>query len=192
MPNRLRQFLLIALLGILFAEAVAQSPLIKPERKGDSIHIIAPGVHFLTGQALQKLQNGSSVTYAMTLAAFAENARKPVTITREIFTVSYDLWEEKYSVMQNRSGQSISRLSIPAAESWCLENIAIPVRAIPERLSLVLKFDCSEQGSSESAEAQEHSSLTLAGLIDVFGRKKVDAPFHMEAASGLFRIADFR
>jgi hypothetical protein len=193
MQIRLNQFLLIALLGIFFVEAIAQAPLIVPERKGDFIHIVAPGLHFLSGKPMEKLRNGSSITYLMTLAAYTGTTRKPVAAMKETFVVSYDLWEERYSVVQSGSGgHSASRLTSASAESWCFENIRIPLRAIPNQRPFMLRFECSVEEDKENADGMDHSPLTLTGLIEVFGRKKSEAPFHIEAVGGPFRTADLK
>ena len=42
------------------------------------------------------------------------------------FTVSYDVWEEKFSVVRvSDFRRSLMLLSASSAESWCLDNIVI-------------------------------------------------------------------
>jgi len=187
------QFLLPILLGIFLAKAAAQSPSIFPERKGEFVHIAAPGAHFLSGKAMEKLRNGASVTYLMTLAAFSGDSRKPLAATKETFVVSFDLWEERFSIIQSRAGgRSVTRLTAPSAELWCFENLSIPLQAIPEQRTFMLRFECSVVVEKESADGRDHTPLTLTGLIDVFSRKTGDAPFHLQAEGGPFRLVDLK
>ena len=85
---------------------------------------------------------------------------------------SFDLWEEKYSVVQSGAKErSASRLTAAMAEAWCLENMPIPVSGVPGDQPFIVKFECSLE-QNEEKNGENHSSLTLARLIDIFGRKK--------------------
>jgi hypothetical protein len=187
------QILMLVLIGLFCAGSGAQQPSLVPERNGDSIRVTATQLHFLVGKAEEKLRNGAAVTFVMTMAALLENSKKPAVLVRETFVISYDLWEEKYSVVQRKpGGRSASRIAAATAEAWCLGNIAIPVRSIPERRAFMLRFECSIAEEEAPRNEKDNSTLTLAGLIDVFSRKKREEPLHWEAVAGPFRLEELK
>jgi len=182
--------LIVSILGFI---ALSQSRALIVERRGDELHIAAPQLRFLQGKALERLHNGSAVAFLITLTAAAEHARKPAFTLRERFVVSFDLWEEKYSVVQGGpEGRSASRLTSAMAEAWCLENMPVPVRAIPERQQFVIKLECSVDENEAENGNGENSTLTLSGLIDIFGRKGSEAPLRWEASTGPLRLGDIK
>jgi hypothetical protein len=184
---------ILSIIGILGAMALAQSQSLMVERRGDQLQIAAPRLHFLTGKALDKLHNGSTVNYVLALTVSEESGRSPVFFVKERFVVSFDLWEEKYSIVQKGSeGRAISHLSATMAEAWFLENVPIPVRAVPEKKPFVIKFECSINEIEEESESKTDSGLTLAGLIEVFSRKKREEPLHWEASVGPLRLSELK
>jgi dihydroneopterin aldolase len=171
--------------------ALSQPRSLQVERRGDQLHISAPQLRFLQGKALEKLHNGSTVAYAVTLTAVAEHTRKTAFTLRERFVVSYDLWEERYSIVQSgTNSRTVSRLSAMMAEVWILESMTIPVRLIPERQPFMIELACSIEESEAANGNGENSALTLAGIIDIFSRKKSEAPLRWEASSGPLRLSD--
>ena len=129
-----RLILLIAVAGMLSANAQEKSGSLVVENFGDHLRVSAPQMHFLDGKALEMLHNGSTVTYILTLTVAAEQAAKPAFRLQEQFLLSFDLWEEKYSVVQTGpEGRAASRLTPEMAEAWCLENMPIPLQAVPGR-----------------------------------------------------------
>jgi hypothetical protein len=187
------RILLLALAGILGTQASAQSPSLLVERHDGYLRVSAPQLHFLTGRALDRLHDGSTVTYAITLTAVAERSKKPAFLLQERFAVSFDLWEEKYSVVQIRQdGRAASRLTAAMAEAWCLENMPIPVPAVPDRQPFVIRLECSIDASEAENGSISGSGLTLAGLIDVFSRKRNEEPLRWQATSGPLRLSDLK
>jgi len=184
---------ILSIIGILGAMALAQSQSLMVERRGDQLQIAAPRLHFLTGKALDKLHNGSTVNYVLALTVSEESGRSPVFFVKERFVVSFDLWEEKYSIVQKGSeGRAISHLSATMAEAWFLENVPIPVRAVPEKKPFVIKLECAINEIEEESEGKSDSGLTLAGLIEVFSRKKREEPLHWEASVGPLRLSELK
>lgn len=175
------------------ANAPAHPQALRLERVGDHLRVAAPQFHFLSGKAAEKLRNGSTVTFVLTMVIWPEHGRRIPLLRQDSFVVSFDLWEEKYSVAQKRpDGKSASRLSAAAAEDWCLENMAIPVHSIPERQSFMVRLECSVEENEKSDIGDNHSAITLASLIDVFSRRKEAAPIHWEVSAGPFRIEQLK
>ena len=187
-----RHALLLLIFSFLPALRVsAQSISLQPD--GDHMHVKAPQLHFLSGKAVEKLRNGSAVTYIITLAATPSRQRKAALLAREKFVVSFDLWEEKYSVVQDKSGgRAASHLASDMAEAWCLDNMPIPVRSIPDRQPFMIRLECFIEESEGNESGEGYSGLTLAAIIDVFSRKKREEPLRWEAAAGPFLLDDLK
>ena len=187
------RILLIAVAGILSANLLAKSKPMAVEYCGDHLCVTAPQVRFIEGKAVEKLRNGSTVTYVLTLVVSADKNPTAVFIKEERFLVSYDLWEEKYSVIQTGlGGRTASRLTAAMAEAWCLKNMPIPLQAVPEQQSFMVRLECSIEENENGSAGKSSSGLTLAALIDIFSRKRETEPPKWEAAAGPLRLDDLK
>lgn len=184
--------LLMCFAGIVCLQIRAQSrpqPL-SVSRQGNHLRVAAPQLHFLEGKPLEQLRNGASVSYVFTLILPGVSAS--AFHLNERFILSYDLWEEKFSVVQaGPSGHSASHLTAAAAEAWCLDNLQVPLPALSPEKTFAIKLECTVTDEGESS-GESSSGLTLAGLIDIFSRKKHEELPHWEAISGPLRLADFK
>jgi hypothetical protein len=179
--------LLLTVAGTLALQAQTASLVV--ERRGGFLDLHAPQLHFLEGKPLEQLRNGASVTYIFELTLVSD--QKTVTRLQERFILSFDLWEERFSIVRPGSaGRSSSHLTAAMAEAWCLSNLRTPVPAIGPEKSFVLKLDCRTAGDESEGESSDSSSLTLASLIDALSRKARDAPPRWQAVSGPLRLAD--
>jgi hypothetical protein len=185
--------LLMAMECLLCVEARAQLGSLEVELRGDHLRISTPQLHFLEGKALERLHNGSTVTYIIALTAGQEHARTPAFRLQKRFIISFDLWEEKYSVVQSEPGGSAaSHLTAIHAEAWCLEAMPVPLGVIPAQQPFVIKLECFVEKNEEEKRGENRSGLTLAGLIDIFSRRKSEAPLHWEASAGPLRLSDLK
>ena len=183
------QIVFLTLGALLCVGGLAQSNSIVLERHGDHLSVAAPQLHFISGKAVEKLQNGSTVTYVLMLTVAPEHSKKQTLHGK--FMVSYDLWEEKYSVIKMPDGYSTSRLTAAMAEAWCLENLPIPIRSISERQSFMIRLECTVE-EDEKKENSETSGMIFADLVEIFGRKKQEAPQRWEISGGPFRLEDLK
>src|SRR5688572_24208583 len=95
---------------------------------GDALKVAAPNFHFLSGKPLSRIRDGNAVSFDFQLSVLADSRTSVLRRTFERFVISYDLWEERFSVTRMRSSQaSASRLTVEAAEAWCLDGIALPL-----------------------------------------------------------------
>jgi hypothetical protein len=157
------------------------------------LHIAAPRVHFLTGEALNRLHDGATVIYAIQLTARGDGIGKVLARTTERFAVSYDLWEEKFAVSKLGSpARSVSHLSAAAAEEWCLENTAIPVGALPPKDPLWLRLEYRAENPAPASQRQDSSGFTLSGLVDIFSRRPRSEQVHGSEEIGPLRLESLR
>jgi hypothetical protein len=157
---------------------------------GDRVKVRAPGWSFLSGEALTRLKEGRTVRVELAVLALAGPGRSPASALRQIFSVSYDLWEERFAVAASGARTaSVSHLTAAAAEAWCLDQLAVPIAALgavdPQRFWIrvdcrILDFD----GTTDPDDA----GLTLQRLIEVLSRRhKADAPART-LEGGPFRV----
>ena len=87
---------------------------------GDNLRVAAPGLHFLTGKPLARLRDAATVTFLSQLTLSADrDGRVIVKRAPERLVVSYDLWEEKFSVTIPGTGQRRPFIGNAAqTESW--------------------------------------------------------------------------
>jgi hypothetical protein len=182
-------WIVVALL--VFANLSAQSTPLTVEREGDRLRVAAPQMHFLGGQPLSRLHDGRSVTYAFSLSLQAgHNDSKAARVTRRV-VFSYDLWEERFSVVQIEGKASASHLTAAAAEAWCIDLLSLPLGAAPADKTFVLKLECALRDDG-AAPADAPSATTFTGLIDLFSRKAPAEPPRWEAISPPLRLTDIR
>jgi hypothetical protein len=174
----------------LFVHLSAQPSPLTVERDGDQLRLRAPALGFLAGAPLQRLHDGRSVTYVFSASIQVHRGGPQVHgVTRQI-VFSYDLWEERFSVAQRDDPRvAASHLTTAAAEAWCVELLALPVRAAPADKAFVVKLECSLR--EENTQARDApSATTFTGLIDLFSRKEASAPPRWEAVSPPLRLVD--
>jgi len=174
----------------VFVHLSAQPSPLTVERDGDQLRLHAPRLDFLTGAPLQRLHDGRSVTYVFSASIRVHRGGPRVHgVTRQI-VFSYDLWEERFSVVRRDDLKvAASHLTSAAAEAWCVELLALPVRAAPADKAFVVELECS-LGEENTQARDAPSATTFTGLIDLFSRKEPSAPPRWQAASLPLRLAD--
>jgi hypothetical protein len=185
--------LLICFTGMMCPQLQAQNQPLAVERHGDHLQVAAPQLHFLEGKPVEQLHNGASVTYVFALTLTAGQSNKALWHVETRFVVSFDLWEERFSVVQTTPpGRSGSNLTAAAAEAWCLDNMPVPLPTLAPEKTFMIKLECQVAEEEGEGSTETASRLTLAGLIDVFSRKERAAPLRWEALSGPLRLADLK
>ena len=137
----------------------------------DQILVAAPQLRFITGKPLERLKNGNAVAFDFHLAVLGENKQEILRRNFERFVVSYDIWEEKFSVSRMRTHRSSAfRLNAQAAEAWCLDNMAMSSSGLPPERPVWVRLDVRAQESRDGRAVGEDEALSLASLIEIFSR----------------------
>lgn len=166
--------------------------------RNDEIHVTAPKLHFLSGQALNRLKNGAAVPYDFQLSVWTEQRPSPIGRVAERFVISYDLWEEKYSVTKIRpnaplrEGLSISHLSAAAAENWCVDHIAVPAAGLSGTQPFRVKLEVRTVEPKQAAGVMNESGVSLSRLIDVFTHPVRPDQQRWALEAGPFKLDDVR
>lgn len=159
----------------------------------DQLHIAAPRLHFLIGEAFDRLRDGATVKYDFQLTARTDRNGKLVARTEEHFAISYDLWEEKFAITKLGSApRSVSHLSALTAEAWCVDNTSIPVAALAGNPAFWLRLDYRAADSAPPANQPDNSGFTLSGLIDIFSRRTRGEQLHGFEEAGPLRLENLR
>ena len=160
----------------------------------ESLKIRTNGFSFLKGNPLARLKDGQSVRVELTVMVLPAPGQPEAATIRRIFSLSYDLWEERFAVTTvDKRSQSITHLAQPAAEAWCIEQLSIPLTALgtlgrdqPFWIRFGYRF-LDAEGTPEPGQWE----YTIQALIDILSRRRSSnttdsAPRAIEA--GPFRL----
>jgi hypothetical protein len=139
---------------------------------GDNLHVSAPRLHFLTGKPLERLKDGASVVFLSQLTLFTDARRTVLRRVPDRLVLSYDLWEEKFSV--SRLGgmpRTKSHLSASAAEEWCLESMVISASGLTPDSLFWLRFEMRPADARELSSVVGEPGISITRLIEIFSRK---------------------
>lgn len=182
------------LFAAVLAAPVAAQTLI-PRLNGDSIHVTAPRLRFLTGRPLDRLKNGAAVSYAGQLTLSVNANVSVFARSLERFGFSYDLWEEKFAVSRlagSEPKRSASHLAAAAAETWCLDQLAVPTAGLSADRPFWLRLEMRAEEEREAASNIPDPGVMLTRLIEIFSRPaRPQQPRWIEEA-GPMRLADIR
>ena len=158
------------------------------EAVGDALKIRAPGFSFLRGDPLARLKDGRAVRVELAARVLAAPGKPPAATTRRIYSLSYDLWEERFAVtVADARPQSVSHLALAAAEEWCVEQLAVPLRTLGRDVPFWIRLEYRVLDNDTSADPAD-SGYTLQALIEALSRRRKpeSAPSPLEA--GPFRL----
>jgi len=173
----------------LSAMTVSSSGLL-PHHVSGEIRVTAPNLHFLTGKSLSRLHDGAAVPFDFQLM-ITDSRNNVIARALERFTVSYDVWEEKFSVVRVRDfRKSGMRLSAASAESWCLENIFVPAASLQAGQQLWARLEIRTVESREPLSAD--SGINLATLIEIFSRPSRPQQDRWSLESAPFQVASLQ
>jgi hypothetical protein len=188
-PARRAAVALLVLLAWPDVRASAQALTI--HTVSDALKVRAPGLRFLSGEPLARLKDGRSVRVELVAMVLAAPGKSPATAARRIFSLSYDLWEERFAVtMVDARSQSVSHLMQAAAEAWCVEQLAIPLGALGALgrdvpLWVRLEYRILD---GDGAPGETDSGYTLQALIDLLSRRRKTEPSPHALEAGPFRL----
>ena len=159
----------------------------------DHLQVAALQLHFLTGKVLERLHNGAPVALAFQLSLTPEGSL--TAAAREIarFVISYDLWEEKFSVTRlGRPPGAASHLTAEAAQAWCIDALSLPVAGLSESKPFSLKLEGRTEDTKEEAGPEAEGGISLARLVELFGRRARGQQERWSAQAGPMRLAELR
>jgi hypothetical protein len=163
----------------------------------DQVQISAPKFHFLVGRPLERLKNGTPVPFDFQLQMWVDSRARTPRRALERFVVSYDLWEESFSVIQMRSPRkSASRLTSAAAEAWCLDRLSLPAGGLrPDQqvwLRLEVRSGDNQQQPVFGSGNITDNGISLNSLVEIFSRPLTLQQSSWTIETGPLRAGDLR
>ena len=160
---------------------------------GDNLHISAPHLRFIAGRPLEQLKSGATVFFFSQLTLFMDSFQTIYRRVSERFVVSYDVWEEKFSVTKlGNERHFVSNLSVSATEAWCLENMAISSSGLTPDRQFWLRFELRTTDSREQTDLLGESGINLNRLVEIFSRPPSSQQPHWVRDAGPLRLAGLR
>jgi hypothetical protein len=196
MPKLTRQ--LIAWMGLSFGlgfglALVAEDLIL--QRHEEQLKFIAPKAHFVGGRTLERLKDGVAVPIDFNITLAVGGRQNVVERVLERFVVSYDLWEESYKVVRLSHRKSASNLSAPQIETWCFDNLGLPLARIPKDQPLFFRVEIrtAEAGNSKALFAGTDAfSDPMKALIAIFTAPPNRQQPHWLYEAGPFALADLK
>jgi len=157
---------------------------------GDALRVQARNFNLLEGTVLTRLKEGRSVRVDFELTVLSKPEGPVVKQTVQGFTLSFDLWEERFAVSRAGSPpRSISHLRAADAENWCLENLTMSISSLgigrdtPFWLRLVYRVQDLAPVTEDPGDR-----YTLRALIDRLSRRREEADLAKSVSGGPFRL----
>jgi hypothetical protein len=181
----------LALLALLAWAPAARAQALAMHVAGDAVRVRAPGWSFLDGEPLGRLKDGRTVRVELVATALPGPGRSPIAAARQILSVSYDLWEERFAVaIAGTRAASISHLTLTAAEAWCVDQMGIPIASLgsPTDLRFWIRLEVRVLDGDGTPDPDADAGLTLQRLIDVLSRRRKNESPARTIEGGPFRL----
>ena len=163
-----------------------------PRLDGDVLHVVAPNFSFLSGKTLQRLKDGASVGFIAQLTV----SRNPTYVMPDArvvarFAVSYDIWEERFSVSKIGDHPEQKRnLNGAAAEAWCFDKLAINRSELPADKPFYIQLDLRAEDPRDQSGVIGENGLSLSRAIEVFSQPARQKQDHWFLSAGPIRVED--
>jgi hypothetical protein len=180
----------IALLAAPWFTAATRAQDVLVRAAGEQLQISAPSLHFISGKPLESLRNGAALAFDIQVSVLSDSPQIAPRRAFERFVVSYDLWEERFSVTRMRSTRAAaSHLTAPQAESWCLDRLELPTTGLPRDRQLWVRLDIRANHGRDTQPLEE-DGLSIGALIELFSRPgKTPGVTQWRSESGAFTLA---
>ena len=181
--------LALVLATVLAPRVLAQTVTIRTV--ADALHVQARNFSFIDGPVLARLKEGRSVRIDLDMAVLTKPDGPIVKQVMQAFTLSFDLWEERFAVSRiGSSPRSVSHLRARDAETWCLENVTMPISSlgIGRDTPFWIRLAYRVQDVAGAGTAEPGGRYTLQGLIDRLSRRREADNLARSIDAGPFRL----
>ena len=182
--------------GLAFAMAAEE--LILSTQEESRLEFSAPRVHFLVGKPLERLRNAAEVPFAFKITLWSGTRSHLLREVPARFVVSYDLWEEKFSVTNLVTPRRTARhLTNLAAEAWCLKEMSTDISGVRPDEPLWARLEIRAEEVKEAGLPFGRGSITDSGisltpLIEIFSRPAATTQPHWNIEAGPVTLDELR
>jgi hypothetical protein len=168
-----------------------------PSVRDNQLSLKAPRLHFLAGKPLERLRNAAEVPFDFQITLWAGSRNRELRRTVARFVMSYDLWEEKFSVTRlTAPRKAVVRLTSEAAEAWCLDQMPLDASGLGDKEPFWVRLDVRAAGRTAGPlfgrEDLSESGISLNGLVEIFSRPaQTDQP-HWTIEAGPMTLGELR
>jgi hypothetical protein len=193
-----RRWWLLASMSAPFAAALVAQQLDFRLEAGNLIRISVPGFQFLSGKPLERLKNGSSVSFLaqLSISTDANRTIEQRAITR--FALSYDIWEERFSAVRyplsrvEEASRKSSPLSGAAIQNWCIESLSVDASRIPLDQPVWVRLELRVEDTKDTGGLIGEPGISISRLIDLFSRPARTSQDHWQLDAGPIRLMDLK
>jgi hypothetical protein len=187
----LAQTILLALLCMVAVGPRVSAQTLTVSTASDALHVQARGLNIIEGPVLGRLKEGRSVRVDFELTVLMKPEGPIVRQAMQGFVLSFDLWEERFAISRMGSPpRSISHMRPRDAESWCLQNVTIPVSSLGfgRETPFWIRLAYRVQDVAPPPEESPGDRFTLRGLIDRLSRRQGEGDLAKSIDAGPFRL----
>ena len=165
---------------------------------GDYLRINLPHIDFLKGKPLERLKDGATVIFNGHLKLSASpSALLPLAQSYASFALSYDIWEERFSVTKltqsKEARHTWSHLSAQAAEEILLGNLVIDRGQVPGDRDFFVQLELRPDDARDQLGIIGNPGIDVTRfLIEMFGRPPRIPQERILYSSGPFRLSELK
>jgi hypothetical protein len=187
-----RPLVLVAILVVLWTGIGTVAQAVTVSRTDSVLNVQAPGFSFIKGEPLTRLKDGRSIRVDLEMAVLPRPAASGVARSRQTFVLSYDLWEERFAVtLVGTSAKTAAYLSSSAAETWCFEQLSVPMAALGSLArdsQFWIRLEYRILDSDPQASAEDGTGYTLQSLIEMLSRRRKINEWTHAIEAGPFKV----
>ena len=189
-PITRSRFLTTILASVILPPARAEQ--LQLSLRGQNLFVAAPSLDLLRPPVLERLKNGSTVAFDFHLGLWSGSRSNFRRGAFERFVVSYDLWEERFSVTGLRNPRpSASNLAPNALAPWCLEHISLHPVELRDDTPVWVRLDV-RAADPKNDDPLDEDGLAISYLIDLLSKPSRKEPNRWSLETGPVRVSSIR
>jgi len=144
------------------------------DHRNNRLEFSAPRTDFFAGSPMARLKNAAEVPFVIQTTLWSGNQHHVYRTAVDRFVVSFDIFEETYSVVKSEAPRkSASHLTAKAAQAWCLSQMSLDTTGLSGGEPLWARLEISAEDPPRDGSilgSVSDSGISLGSLIDFFSR----------------------
>ncbi|MEP6962342.1 MAG: hypothetical protein ABI995_09690 [Acidobacteriota bacterium] len=144
--------------------------------QGNRLDFSAPRLHYVTDGPGKRLKNAESVGYDFNVTLALNTRTNVIAQYPARFVISYDLFEEKYSVTKTTPNRkSAAHMTVAQVEAWCVQEMSVTdLSRIPVNQPFWARLEIRAEDETETRLFGRgnitDTGISLNSLIERFSR----------------------